>query len=141
MHNTPGVLPGFFIAITFVYIGSFRRRYIISLYRLQLAERFILLHRRAMVRGVKLYKMVGRNLMTMDKKRVITKVNVSERGDIFIIEKIYKLDGKEVEPEKMILSYREATAAAIAILAAFPEDTAELIKGMYNNYSNETDKK
>lgn len=77
----------------------------------------------------------------MDREHVITKVNVSERGDRFWISKTYRLHGKEVNCERIMLTYREATAAAIAILAAFPEDTAELIKGMYNNYSNETDKK
>jgi hypothetical protein len=75
-----------------------------------------------------------------ERKHVTRKVLVVNKrlGNIRITQ-LYKWDG--ATEEIISLSYREATAIAVAILAAFPNETAELIKGMYENYLNETNEK
>ena len=64
--------------------------------------------------------------------------SVNQRKDVKITQ-LWHYDG--AKEEVLLLTYREATSIAVAILAAFPDDTAALIKGMYKNYLNQNNEK
>ncbi len=66
-------------------------------------------------------------------------VEVNTYNRIIRIKKLMKWDG--AKEETISLSYPQAAKMFLSVLAAFPNETAELFKGLYDNYSNENTEK
>jgi hypothetical protein len=92
----------------------------------------------AMSPHVKITKM-QKIIFQKESKHATRKVLVNSSNGNVKITQLYKWDG--AQEEIISLNHFDAKAIAVAILAAFPNETAYLIKELYENYLNETNEK
>jgi hypothetical protein len=87
---------------------------------------------------VKIKKM-QKIIFEKESKHVTRKVLFNARLGNVKITQLYKWEG--AKEEIINLTRSEAMCIASVILAAFPNETAELFKGLYDNYLNENNEK